>query len=203
MAPHSTPRHVDAPSLPWKLLAPTAWTCAHFFATPTHWPVYAVSLRRKRGSIDFDTPEVHVLLDEAGIPVDLVTRERTASTSLVEEAMLLANECVAEFLADRDLVSAYRVHEDPSPTAWPRQPKRSRSSGPWRAGSLRASCSATLRSINAAVEDVAGTAFAPQVNALLLRAQQRAVYKSHNEGHYALGARAYVISPVRFADTPI
>lgn len=26
------------PSLPWKLLAPTAWTCAHFFATPTHWP---------------------------------------------------------------------------------------------------------------------------------------------------------------------
>ena len=66
-------------------------------------------------SIDFDTPEVHVLLDEAGMPVDIVTRERTAATSLVEEAMLLANECVAEFLADRDLVSAYRVHEDPSP----------------------------------------------------------------------------------------
>lgn len=63
-------------------------------------------IRRKRGSIDFDTPEVHVLLDEAGMPVDIVTRERTAATSLVEEAMLLANECVAEFLADRDLVSA-------------------------------------------------------------------------------------------------
>ncbi|MFR3450740.1 MAG: RNB domain-containing ribonuclease [Collinsella sp.] len=48
-------------------------------------------IRRKRGSIDFDTPEVHVLLDGAGMPVDIVTRERTAATSLVEEAMLLAN----------------------------------------------------------------------------------------------------------------
>ena len=53
-------------------------------------------IRRKRGSIDFDTPEVHVLLDDAGMPVDIATRERTSATSLVEEAMLLANECVAE-----------------------------------------------------------------------------------------------------------
>ena len=55
------------------------------------------------------------------------------------------------------------------------------------------------RAINAAVEDAAGTPFAPQVNALLLRAQQRAVYKSRNEGHYALGARAYChfTSPIR------
>ena len=49
------------------------------------------------------------------MPVDIVTRERSAATSLVEEAMLLANECVAEFLSDRDLTAAYRVHEEPSP----------------------------------------------------------------------------------------
>ena len=156
-------------------------------------------IRRKRGSIDFDTPEVHVLLDEAGIPVDIVTRERTAATSLVEEAMLLANECVAEFLADRDLVSAYRVHEDPSPDSLASAAKTLTELGAVEGGLAAGIMLGDPRAINAVVEDAAGTAFAPQVNALLLRAQQRAVYKSHNEGHYALGARAYChfTSPIR------
>lgn len=156
-------------------------------------------IRRKRGSIDFDTPEVHVLLDEAGIPVGIVTRERTAATSLVEEAMLLANECVAEFLADRDLVSAYRVHEDPSPDSLASAAKTLTELGAVEGGLAAGIMLGDPRAINAAVEDAAGTAFAPQVNALLLRAQQRAVYKSHNEGHYALGARAYChfTSPIR------
>lgn len=156
-------------------------------------------IRRKRGSIDFDTPEVHVLLDEAGMPVDIITRERTAATSLVEEAMLLANECVAEFLADRDLVSAYRVHEDPSPDSLASAAKTLTELGAVEGGLAAGIMLGDPRAINAAVEDAAGTAFAPQVNALLLRAQQRAVYKSHNEGHYALGARAYChfTSPIR------
>lgn len=156
-------------------------------------------IRRKRGSIDFDTPEVHVLLDEAGMPVDIVTRERTAATSLVEEAMLLANECVAEFLADRDLVSAYRVHEDPSPDSLASAAKTLTELGAVEGGLAAGIMLGDPRAINTAVEDAAGTAFAPQVNALLLRAQQRAVYKSHNEGHYALGARAYChfTSPIR------
>ena len=156
-------------------------------------------IRRKRGSIDFDTPEVHVLLDEAGMPVDIITRERTAATSLVEEAMLLANECVAEFLADRDLVSAYRVHEDPSPDSLASAAKTLTELGAVEGGLAAGIMLGDPRAINAAVEDAADTAFAPQVNALLLRAQQRAVYKSHNEGHYALGARAYChfTSPIR------
>lgn len=156
-------------------------------------------IRRKRGSIDFDTPEVHALLDEAGMPVDIVTRERTAATSLVEEAMLLANECVAEFLADRDLVSAYRVHEDPSPDSLASAAKTLTELGAVEGGLAAGIMLGDPRAINAAVEDVAGTAFAPQVNALLLRAQQRAVYRSYNEGHYALGARAYChfTSPIR------
>ena len=156
-------------------------------------------IRRKRGSIDFDTPEVHVLLDAAGMPIDIVTRERTAATSLVEEAMLLANECVAEFLADRDLVSAYRVHEDPSPDSLASAAKTLTELGAVEGGLAAGIMLGDPRAINAAVEDAAGTAFAPQVNALLLRAQRRAVYKSHNEGHYALGARAYChfTSPIR------
>ncbi len=60
-------------------------------------------IRRARGSVDFDTAEIRALLDEDGVPVQIVARERSCATSLIEEAMLLANECVAEWLADRDI----------------------------------------------------------------------------------------------------
>lgn len=156
-------------------------------------------IRRKRGSIDFETPEVHVLLDEMGMPAEIVTRERTAATSLIEEAMLLANECVAEFLADRDLACAYRVHEDPSPDSLASAAKTLTELGAVEGGIAAGIMLGDPRAINAAVEDAVGTESAPQVNALLLRAQQRAVYKPHNGGHYALGARAYChfTSPIR------
>ena len=156
-------------------------------------------IRRRRGAIDFDTPEIHALLDEDGLPYAITTRERTAATSLVEEAMLLANECVAEFLADRDLTCAYRVHEDPSPDSLAAAVKTLTELGALDGGLAAGILVGEPRAIAAAVADAAGTPTAPLVNALLLRAQQRAVYKPANEGHYALGARAYChfTSPIR------
>lgn len=156
-------------------------------------------IRRKRGSIDFETPEVHVLLDDTGLPVDIVTRERSAATSLVEEAMLLANECVAEFLSDRDLTAAYRVHEEPSPDTLAVAAKTLVELGAIDGGLAVGIMAGEPRAMAAAVADAHGTPYAPLVNALLLRAQQRAVYRSENGGHYALGARAYChfTSPIR------
>lgn len=156
-------------------------------------------IRRKRGSIDFETPEVHVLLDDDGLPVDIVTRERSAATSLVEEAMLLANECVAEFLSDRDLTAAYRVHEEPSPDTLAAAAKTLAEIGAIDGGLAVGIMAGEPRAMAAAVSDAHGTPFAPLVNALLLRAQQRAAYRSENGGHYALGARAYChfTSPIR------
>ncbi len=156
-------------------------------------------IRRRRGAIDFDTPEIHALLDEDGLPYAITTRERTAATGLVEEAMLLANECVAEFLADRDLTCAYRVHEDPSPDSLAAAVKTLTELGALDGGLAAGILVGEPRAIAAAVVDAAGTPAAPLVNALLLRAQQRAVYKPKNEGHYALGARAYChfTSPIR------
>ena len=126
-------------------------------------------IRRKRGSIDFEAPEVHVLLDDAGLPVDIVTRERSAATSLVEEAMLLANECVAEFLSDRDLTAAYRVHEEPSPDTL-------------------AAAAKTLVELGAIDGGLAVG---------IMTGEPRAM--AENGGHYALGARAYChfTSPIR------
>lgn len=66
-------------------------------------------------------------MDEDGVPVQIVARERSCATSLIEEAMLLANECVAEWLADRDIEACYRVHEDRAPIACTVPPLRWRS----------------------------------------------------------------------------
>ena len=157
------------------------------------------AIRRRRGAIDFDTVEVHALLDADGLPVDIVTRERSAATSLVEEAMLLANECVAEYLADRGSEAAFRVHEPPSPDSLAAAAGTLVEIGALGRDRAAGVMAGDPHAIAGAVESAEGDPTAPLVNALLLRAQQRALYKPRNEGHYALGARAYChfTSPIR------
>lgn len=156
-------------------------------------------IRRERGSIDFETNEVHVLLDDEGAPLRIVSRHRTAATSLIEEAMLLANECVAEYLVDARAPAPFRVHEPPAPDALAGAARTLRGIGalsPARALSVE---EGDPRAIEAALEAAHGTPAEALANALLLRAMQRALYKPENEGHFALGALAYChfTSPIR------
>lgn len=157
------------------------------------------ALRRDRGAVDFDTVEVHALLDEDGYPRELTVRRRTPATGLVEEAMLLANECVADFLAGDDIPAAYRVHEPPTPDHLHAAAETLANMGAIGRGQAAAVAAGDVRQIQQALSDTAGTPAAEPANALLLRAMQRALYKSHNEGHYALGAKAYChfTSPIR------
>ena len=158
-----------------------------------------VRIRRERGAIDFETVEVHALLGDDGMPERIVARRRSAATSLVEEAMLLANECVAEWLADRDAPAAYRVHEPPLPDNLVAAARVLIGIGALSAEQAAAVELGDPHAIERAVEAVRGTSFEALANALLLRAMQRALYKPGNEGHYALGARAYChfTSPIR------
>ncbi|MDO8885696.1 ribonuclease R [Candidatus Oleimmundimicrobium sp.] len=69
--------------------------------------------RLKRGSLNFETVEPKVLLDKNFKPIDVVMRERTVATKLIEEAMILTNEVVAGFMYHREAPMVYRVHEEP------------------------------------------------------------------------------------------
>ena len=156
-------------------------------------------IRTARGAIDFETREARVVLGSQGQPVGVNVRERTAATSLVEEAMLLANECVAKMLADADIAAAYRVHERPAPeslsTTLPILRELDLVQGS-DAERIVAGEPAAIQEVLAAAH---GTSSEYLANALLLRAQKRAIYLPHNEGHYALGAKAYChfTSPIR------
>ena len=62
----------------------------------------ASRLRKKRfaaGAISFERPEMKVLVDETGRPVDVFQKVSKEANWLIEEFMLLANRSVAEFVA--------------------------------------------------------------------------------------------------------
>ncbi len=70
-------------------------------------------IKRKRGSIDFDLPEIKVVLDENKKVKYLKNRERGESERIIEDFMISANECVAEKLFWMEIPSIYRTHEKP------------------------------------------------------------------------------------------
>ncbi len=72
-------------------------------------------IREKRGAIDFDLPEMKILLNSAGKPLEITKRIQTLGESIIEECMLLANETVAEHTIKKKIASLYRIHELPTP----------------------------------------------------------------------------------------
>ena len=156
-------------------------------------------IRRERGAIDFETVEAKVLLDEDGTPTGVSVRRRTRATGLIEEAMLLANECVAKRLADAEAPAAYRVHERPIPEDLRATLQPLRELGVVDAESAQGLLAGDPFAIQTILDAAHGTGGEYLANALLLRAQRRAIYLPVNEGHYALGAPAYChfTSPIR------
>jgi ribonuclease R len=69
--------------------------------------------RHRRGSIDFDLPEPVIEFDELGLMKSITRSERNIAHRLIEEFMLSANECVAQYLESKRVASLYRVHEKP------------------------------------------------------------------------------------------
>ncbi|WP_058270586.1 ribonuclease R [Olsenella massiliensis] len=158
-----------------------------------------LGIRHDRGAIDFLSREAKVTLDDRGRPTGVVVRERTRATSLIEEAMLIANEGVAKMLADADVECAYRVHERPSPEALKATLPALQELGLAQGSlgdALAAGSPVAIQQVLADARYGDGEFLA---NSLLLRAQKRAIYLPHNEGHFALGADAYChfTSPIR------
>lgn len=156
-------------------------------------------VRRERGSIDFETPEAKVALDADGRPTGVRVRRKTRATALVEEAMLVANECVASMLGQAEAPAAFRVHERPAP-----EDLRATVAPLDELGLLDAQTTAGLlagepAAIQRVLARAEGTEAARAANALLLRAQRRAVYLPSDDGHFALGAQHYChfTSPIR------
>jgi ribonuclease R len=155
--------------------------------------------RRAGGGIDFDTKEARVMLDDQGVPTDVMIRTKTDATQLVEEAMIFANEVVATHLKHHDYPCAYRNHDLPTPDGLASL-VGAFSEFSWFSKSmskhiLTGSPKAFMQVLSAAH----GRAEEDLVTMLCLRAMSRAIYSERDSSHYGLGLDAYChfTSPIR------
>ncbi len=74
------------------------------------------SKRIREGGIEFDLPEIKVVIDEEGRTIDIHRYQLYESNSIIEDFMLAANKCAAHFLHSKEdrLPGVYRIHEKPS-----------------------------------------------------------------------------------------
>ena len=73
--------------------------------------------RAARGSLAVESSEPSFEFDSDGHVVGVRAEQQTESHGLIEQLMILANEQVAGYLADRNSPTLYRVHERPEPEA--------------------------------------------------------------------------------------
>ncbi len=151
--------------------------------------------RARRGAIDFETTETQIVCDENGRIEKIVPRTRTEAHKLIEEAMLAANVCSADFIERAKHPALYRVHEGPTPE------KRAVLQSYLKALGLGLSISDDPKP--GEYQDIAAaTAARPdaqQIHMMLLRSMQQAVYTGANAGHFGLAYPAYThfTSPIR------
>ena len=113
----------------------------------------AALLRRKRfeaGALQLDMPEIRLITDEHGAPVDIEVETSDEAHQLVEEFMLIANESVAHALNAHQQPAIYRVHEAPDPA------KLSELAQELKVYGIKAGTLATREELNAVMDKIEG-----------------------------------------------
>ncbi|HWR28844.1 MAG TPA: ribonuclease R [Negativicutes bacterium] len=151
--------------------------------------------RKRRGAIDFDLPEIKVILDDQGHTTGLEKRMRTVAESIIEEFMLAANETVAEHMDRREIPFVYRVHADPDPEKMAKLADLLRSFGQH----IGAWTEVKPMDLQKALAWMEGRPEEKMVSTLMLRSLKQARYEAENAGHFGLAAKYYThfTSPIR------
>ncbi|MDE9829244.1 ribonuclease R [Staphylococcus delphini] len=155
-----------------------------------------IAMRKKRGEIDFDIKEAKVIVNEEGIPKEVVTRERGEGERLIESFMLIANETVAEHFNKMEVPFIYRIHEQPKSERLRQFFDFITNFGIMVKGTGEDIHPSTLQNIN---EEIAGRPEDMVISTMMLRSMQQARYDADNLGHFGLAADYYThfTSPIR------
>ncbi len=153
-------------------------------------------MRVRRGALNFDTNEAKIIINDKGMPVDIVLRQRGVAERMIESFMLAANETVAEHFSKRKLPFIYRIHEEPKAEKLQKFLDYASIFGIHIHGTANKITQQALQEFMAKVENKPG---ADVLNMMLLRSMQQARYSEHNHGHYGLAAEYYThfTSPIR------
>jgi len=151
--------------------------------------------RQQRGAVDFETTETQIVCDENGRIEKIVPRTRNDAHRLIEEAMLAANVCSADFILQSKQNGLYRVHEGPTPE------KKDVLRGYLKAMGvgLTIGDEPTPGEFQRIAEATKERPDAQQIHTMLLRSMSQAIYTPINSGHFGLAYEAYThfTSPIR------
>ena len=153
-------------------------------------------LRKERGCIDFESGEVKLILDENGHCIDVKKRTSGESEAMIEEFMLLANQCAAHFARVKQIPFVYRVHEEPNAEKLERLHALLQACG---INDHFAKDVPTPKELSAILEGVRGTPYEQIINTGMLRCMSKALYEEKPKGHYGLVLKDYAhfTSPIR------
>lgn len=153
-------------------------------------------LRRERGCMDIESGEVKLILDENGRCIDVKKRTSGESESMIEEFMLLANQCAAHFARVKQIPFVYRIHEEPNAEKLERLHALLQACG---INDHFAKDVPTPKELSAILEGVRGTPYEQIINTGMLRCMSKALYEEKPKGHYGLVLKDYAhfTSPIR------
>lgn len=157
--------------------------------------------RLRKGSINFKSQEVKFRLDAQGKPLEAYIKEQKEANYLIEDFMLLANRRVAERIgrvkqAGPAKTFVYRIHDAPNPEKLNRFREFLAKLG----YSLQTNTRKQLAtSFNNLFKEIAGKGEENMIETIAIRTMAKAVYSTHNIGHYGLAFPYYThfTSPIR------
>ncbi len=151
--------------------------------------------RQSYGSINFETDESYITLDDNGKAVDITIRERGVSENIIEEFMLKANQVVAENVFWMNLPFIYRVHDKPKEEKLQKLLRMTNALG----FKVKAKTEINNFELQKLLDKVKGDPSEKGINLLVLRSMQKAIYSEQCLGHYGLSFKYYThfTSPIR------
>lgn len=155
-------------------------------------------LRKKRetyGSINFESDESYITLDENQKAVEIKLRDRGVSENIIEEFMLKANQVVAEHIYWMNLPFIYRVHDKPKEEKLQKLLRMANALG----YKVKAKTEISNFELQKLLDTVKGEDSEKGINLLVLRSMQKAIYSEDCLGHYGLSFKFYThfTSPIR------
>lgn len=160
--------------------------------------------KERNGAIDFEKDEIKFVLDEKGVPIKVVKKQRGDSHKLVEEFMLLANREVAHFMwkamEKKGGAFFYRIHDVPDLERIENLSIFARALGHELPISKKG---VSVKDLQALMRSVEGRPEESIIKTAAVRSMSKAVYSTQNIGHYGLAFEYYThfTSPIRrYAD---
>jgi ribonuclease R len=154
-----------------------------------------LTVREKRGAIEFESTETMMMFNDNGKIDRIVPATRNEAHKLIEECMLAANVCAADFLKEHEHPALYRIHEGPTPEKLEALRTFMGEVGFGVGGGEKPHA----KDYGKLMKQIKERPDAQLLQTVLLRSMQQAVYSPDNVGHFGLAYEAYAhfTSPIR------